>query len=52
MVAPIFASDTPIAPKKRIVLAAGLLGGLFLGLLIAFARQMVLKLKSAAGGVL
>ena len=52
MVAPIFASDTPIAPKKRIVLAAGLLGGLFLGLLIALARQMVLKLKSAAGGVL
>jgi hypothetical protein len=28
------------------------LGGLFLGLLIAFARQMVLTLKSAAGGVL
>ena len=52
MVAPIFASDTPIAPKKRIVLAAGLLGGLFLGLLIALTRQMVLKLKSAAGGVL
>ena len=52
MVAPIFASDAPIAPKKRMVLAAGLLGGLFLGLLIALARQMVLKLKSAAGGVL
>jgi capsular polysaccharide biosynthesis protein len=52
MVAPIFASDAPIAPKKRMALAAGLLGGLFLGLLIAFARQIVLKLKSAAGGVL
>lgn len=51
MVAPIYASDTPIAPKKRVVLAAGLFGGLFLGLLIALARQLVLKLKSAAGGV-
>jgi LPS O-antigen subunit length determinant protein (WzzB/FepE family) len=52
MVAPIFASDAPIAPKKRMVLAAGVLGGLFLGVLIALARQIVLKLKSAAGGVL
>ncbi|QWD04215.1 hypothetical protein G6720_01680 [Polynucleobacter paneuropaeus] len=52
MVAPIYASDVPIAPKKRIALTAGLLGGLFLGLLVAFARQVVLKLKSAAGGVL
>ncbi len=52
MVAPIYASDAPIAPKKRMVLAAGLLGGLFLGLLIALVRQMVLKLKSASGGVL
>jgi LPS O-antigen subunit length determinant protein (WzzB/FepE family) len=52
MVAPIYASDAPIAPKKRMVLAAGLFGGLFLGLLLALARQMVLKLKSASGGVL
>jgi LPS O-antigen subunit length determinant protein (WzzB/FepE family) len=52
MVAPIYASDAPIGPKKRIVLATGLFGGLFLGLLIALARQMVLKLKSASGGVL
>jgi LPS O-antigen subunit length determinant protein (WzzB/FepE family) len=52
MVAPIYASDVPIAPKKRVVLVAGLLGGLFFGLLIALARQMVLKLKSASGGVL
>ena len=51
MVAPIYASDTPIVSKKRMVLAAGLFGGLFLGLLIALARQLVLKLKSAAGGV-
>ena len=52
MVAPIYVSDTPIAPKKHMVLAAGLFGGLFLGLLISLARQVVLKLKSAAGGVL
>ena len=52
MIAPIYASDVPIAPKKRMALAAGLLGGLFLGLLTALARQIVLKLKSAAGGVL
>jgi DNA helicase IV len=52
MVAPIYASDVPIAPKKLMVLAAGLFGGLFLGSLIALARQIVLKLKSASGGVL
>ena len=52
MVAPIYASDVPIAPKKRMVLASGLLGGLFLGLLLALVRQTVLKLKSASGGVL
>ena len=52
MVAPIYADESPIAPKKRMVLAAGLLGGLFLGLLIALARQMIFKLKNAAGGEL
>lgn len=52
MVAPIYVSDVPIAPKKRIVLAQGLFGGLFLGLLIALVHQMVQKLKGAAGGVL
>jgi len=52
LIAPIYASDVPIGPKKRIALSAGLLGGLFLGLLIALARQMVTKLKSQVGGVL
>ena len=46
LIAPIYASDTPIAPKKRMVLAAGLFGGLFLGLLLALARQMWIKLKA------
>ncbi len=52
LVAPIYASDAPIAPKKRVVLAAGLFGGLFLGLLIALARSMIARIKSEAGGVL
>ena len=46
LITPIYASDTPIAPKKRIALMAGLLGGLFLGLLLALARQMWIKLKA------
>ncbi|QWD87310.1 hypothetical protein AOC06_01640 [Polynucleobacter paludilacus] len=52
LVAPIYASDLPISPKKRIALAGGLFGGLFLGLLIALARQMITRIKSEAGGVL
>ena len=45
LVAPIYASDIPVAPKKRIVLLGGLFGGLFLGLLIALGRQVLPKLK-------
>ena len=52
LIAPIYASDVPISPKKRIALATGLFAGLFLGLLIALARQMIAKLKSQVGGVL
>jgi hypothetical protein len=39
-------------PEKRNIFAAGLFGGLFLGLLIALARQMITKFKSQAGGTL
>jgi hypothetical protein len=46
LVAPIYASDNPIAPKKLIVLLAGLFGGLFFGLLIAFGRQIIPSLKA------
>ena len=46
LVAPIYASDDPIAPKKRNLLLAGLFGGLFLGLLIAFGRQIIPNLKT------
>jgi LPS O-antigen subunit length determinant protein (WzzB/FepE family) len=52
MVAPIYLSDMPIAPKKHNILAAGLFCGLFLGLLIALARQMISKFNSQAGGTL
>ncbi len=50
LVSPIYASDTPIAPKKSMVLAIGLFGGLFLGLLIALGRQLTLKIKGKQGG--
>ena len=52
MVSPIYASYIHIAPKKRNILAAGLFGGLFFGLLIALARQMITKFKSQAGRIL
>ena len=52
LIAPVYASDMPISPKKPNILAAGLFGGLFLGLLIALARQMITKFKSQAGGTL
>lgn len=52
LIAPIYASEMQIAPKKRIALAARLFGGLFLGLLIALGRQVITKIKSQVGGVL
>ena len=52
LIAPIYASELPISPKKRIALAGGLFGGLFLGLLMTLGRGMIVKLKSQAGGAL
>jgi uncharacterized protein involved in exopolysaccharide biosynthesis len=52
LIAPIYAGDTPIAPKKPMTLAAGLFGGLFLGLMIALVRQVITRLRSESGGVL
>lgn len=49
MVAPIYVDDVAIEPKKSMVLAAGLFGGLFIGLLIALARSMIARIKSQAG---
>ena len=52
LLTPIYANEVPISPKKRTALAAGLFGGLFLGLLMALARQVISRLKSEAGGAL
>jgi LPS O-antigen subunit length determinant protein (WzzB/FepE family) len=40
LVSPIYASDIPVAPKKRIVLIAGLFAGLFLGLLLMLGKRV------------
>jgi hypothetical protein len=45
LLAPIYVGDDPTGPIRRNVLLAGLLGGLFLGLLIAYGRQLLLVLK-------
>jgi uncharacterized protein involved in exopolysaccharide biosynthesis len=52
LVATIYASEAPIAPKKRNILAAGLLGGLFLGLLMTLGRKVIAKMKDEMRGVL
>ena len=48
LIAPVYVSDTPIAPKKRLVLALGVLGGLFLGLVLTLGFQMLTKFKLVA----
>lgn len=50
LVSPIYVSDIPIYPNKRIVLAVGLFGGLLLGILIVLCRVMVVDIKIEAGG--
>jgi capsular polysaccharide biosynthesis protein len=39
LVSPIYASDVPVAPKKKIALIAGLFAGLFLGLLLMLGNR-------------
>jgi LPS O-antigen subunit length determinant protein (WzzB/FepE family) len=39
LVSPIYASNTPVAPKKRIALIAGLFAGVFLGLLLMLGMR-------------
>jgi len=46
LIVPIYAGDVAVAPKKLIVLTVGLFGGLLVGLLIALADQMWVRLKS------
>lgn len=50
LISPIYASDNPVYPKKPVALAAGLLGGLFLGLLIALARKMIVNARAQLAG--
>lgn len=52
LVTPIYAGDMPIFPKKRAALAAGLLGGLFFGLLFALGRKVIARMKGEMRGVL
>jgi hypothetical protein len=47
---PIYVANKQVYPRKAISLVAGLLGGLFFGLLIALSRQVMSKLKSKVGG--
>lgn len=46
LIAPIYVNNTPIIPKRRLVLAVGLLGGLLVGLLLTLAHLMWQRLKS------
>jgi len=46
LVAPIYVGDLPISPKKQVTLSVGLLGGIFLGLLLALLYQIVCKFKA------
>ena len=52
LIAPVYAPDMPIFPAKRAALAAGLLGGMFFGLLFAVARKEVVKMKGKISGAL
>ena len=45
LVAPIYVGDMPIAPKKQNIFAAGIFGGIVLGLLVALVRREINKMK-------
>jgi capsular polysaccharide biosynthesis protein len=47
LVSPIYASDVPVAPKKKIALIAGLFAGLFLGLLLMLGKRGYQAYKAA-----
>lgn len=52
LVSPIYKGETPIAPKKRNILAAGLVGGLLLGLMIVIGRKVIAKMNDEMRGIL
>ena len=45
LVSPIYAPNAPIAPKKHLVFFAGLLGGLFIAVIIALIRRLFFAIK-------
>lgn len=45
LVAPIYSDIAPMARKKIPTIVAGLLGGIFLGLLLSFGMEMAVRLK-------
>jgi LPS O-antigen subunit length determinant protein (WzzB/FepE family) len=47
LVAPIYAADAPVFPKKRISLIVGLMAGLLLGLLFVTAKKALKTYKAA-----
>ena len=48
LISPIYASEQAVAPKKATSLLAGVLAGLFLGLALAFVRQVWQKRRAQA----
>ncbi|BDT78437.1 hypothetical protein [Polynucleobacter yangtzensis] len=51
LIAPIYASASPIAPKRSLILVVGMMGGLFLGLLIALSSKTFAGLKNDVEGI-
>jgi capsular polysaccharide biosynthesis protein len=51
LVTPIYVSDVPASTNKRATLTLGLLVGLFSGLLIAFGRQIIPRIKSQLASI-
>lgn len=47
LISPIYASDIPVAPKKRISLISGLFGGVFLGLLLMISKRALVSYKAS-----
>jgi hypothetical protein len=47
LVSPIYASDIPVAPKKKIALIVGLFAGLFLGLLLMLGKRSYQAYKAS-----
>jgi len=51
LIAPIYASDTPISPKKWMAFLVGVFGGLLLGFVVALARVKIQSLRTELGAL-